>query len=113
MSAVDVRRPHILVAAVRALRPKQWTKNAALLVPLLFAKGIFEKGLAVRAVLAVGIFSLLASGVYVLNDWFDREKDRLHPKKRLRPIAAGHLSGGAAVGVVAVCWASRVRARGG
>ena len=104
MSAVDVRRPHILVAAVRALRPKQWTKNAALLVPLLFAKGIFEKGLAVRAVLAVGIFSLLASGVYVLNDWFDREKDRLHPKKRLRPIAAGHLSGGAAVGVVAVCW---------
>ncbi|MDP2274521.1 MAG: decaprenyl-phosphate phosphoribosyltransferase [Archangium sp.] len=104
MSAVDVRRPHILVAAVRALRPKQWTKNAALLVPLLFAKGIFEKGLAVRAVLAVGIFSLLASGVYVLNDWFDREKDRLHPKKRLRPIAAGHLSVGAAIGLVAVCW---------
>lgn len=104
MSAVDVKRPLLIVAALKALRPKQWTKNAALLVPLLFAKSIFAQGLAVRALLGVGIFSLLASGVYVVNDWFDREKDRLHPEKRKRPIAAGHLPGPAAIGLVVVCW---------
>ncbi|MDP1822196.1 MAG: decaprenyl-phosphate phosphoribosyltransferase [Archangium sp.] len=104
MSAVDVKRPLLIVAAIRALRPKQWTKNAALLVPLLFAKSIFAQGLAVRALLGVGIFSLLASGVYVVNDWFDREKDRLHPEKRKRPIAAGHLPGPAAIGLVVLCW---------
>lgn len=104
MSAVDVHRPLLLVAAVRALRPKQWTKNAALLAPLLFAKSIFAPGLALRAFISVGIFSLLASGVYVVNDWFDREKDRLHPEKRKRPIAAGHLSGVWATLLVMLCW---------
>ena len=103
-AAVEVRKPSLIVASVRALRPKQWLKNGVLLVPLLFAKSIFAQGLALRAFLAVGVFSLLASGVYVVNDWFDREKDRLHPEKRKRPIAAGHLSGGAAIVVVVVCW---------
>ena len=97
MSAVDVHKPPLIVAAVRALRPKQWTKNGALLAPLIFAKSIFAHGLALRALAAVGWFSLLASGVYVVNDWFDRDKDRLHPEKKKRPIAAGHLSGAMAI----------------
>jgi len=105
-TAVDLPRPPLVVAAIRALRPKQWTKNGVLLVPLLFAKGIFAQGLFVHALVAVASFSLLASGVYVVNDWFDREKDRLHPEKRKRPIAAGHLSGGAAVALVLLCWSA-------
>ncbi len=105
-AAVEVKRPPLVVAAIRALRPKQWTKNGVLLVPLLFARGIFTQGLALKALVAVASFSLLASGVYVVNDWFDREKDRLHPEKRKRPLAAGHLSGGAAVVLVALCWAA-------
>lgn len=105
-AALETRKPALPIAAIRALRPKQWTKNGVLLVPLLFAKSIFAQGLALRAVIAVAAFSLLASGVYVVNDWFDREKDRLHPEKRKRPIAAGHLSGGAAVVLVALCWAA-------
>jgi 4-hydroxybenzoate polyprenyltransferase len=104
-SALDTHRPALPVAMLRAMRPKQWTKNGVLLAPLLFARGIFEKGLLVHALAAVFAFSLLASGVYVINDWFDREKDRLHPEKRKRPIAAGHLSGSAAVVLVALCWA--------
>jgi 4-hydroxybenzoate polyprenyltransferase len=103
-TAVDAPKPLFIVAAIRALRPKQWTKNAALLAPLLFAKSVFAPGLLLRALVGVGAFSLLASGVYVVNDWFDREKDRLHPEKRRRPIAAGHLSGGGAVVIVAICW---------
>lgn len=104
MDALPLPRPPLPLAAFRALRVKQWAKNGALLAPLLFAKGIFAQGLALKAGLAVVSFSLLASGVYVVNDWFDREKDRLHPEKRKRPIAAGHLGGGAAGAVVALCW---------
>lgn len=97
-------KPLVIVSAIKALRPKQWTKNGALLAPLLFAKSIFAPGLLTRALIAVGVFSLLASGVYIVNDWFDREKDRLHPEKRKRPIAAGHLSGFGAIVLVALCW---------
>jgi 4-hydroxybenzoate polyprenyltransferase len=92
------------VAAIRALRPRQWTKNGVLVIPLLFAKSIFVETQLVREALAVAAFCLLASGVYLVNDWFDREKDRLHPEKRHRPIAAGQLSGPAVVVLLALCW---------
>ncbi len=92
------------VVALRAARPKQWSKNGVLLVPLLFAKGLLSTELLTRGIAAVFSFSLLASGVYVVNDWFDREKDRLHPEKKHRPIAAGELSGLGAVVLVALLW---------
>lgn len=92
------------VAAIRALRPRQWTKNGVLFVPLLFAKSIFVQGQLVRSALAVAAFCLLASGVYLVNDWFDREKDRLHPEKKHRPIAAGQLRPPAVVALLALCW---------
>lgn len=103
-TAVELKKPPLPLAAVRALRPKQWVKNGVLLAPLIFAKSIFAEGMLLKAALAVAAFSLMASGVYVLNDWFDREKDRLHPEKRKRPIAAGHLGGAAAIGLIIVCW---------
>lgn len=105
MDALAPPRPSLPLAAFRALRVKQWTKNGAMLAPLLFAKGVFAQGLALKAALGVASFSLLASAVYVVNDWFDREKDRLHPEKRKRPIAAGHLGPGAAGGLVLACLA--------
>ncbi|MGV3620691.1 MAG: decaprenyl-phosphate phosphoribosyltransferase [Archangium sp.] len=104
-AAADLPKPPLPVAAIRALRPKQWVKNGVLLAPLLFAKSIFAQGALVKALIAVASFSMLASGVYVLNDWFDREKDRLHPEKRKRPIAAGHLGVGAAIALIIICWA--------
>lgn len=93
-------------AAIKALRPKQWTKNGVLFAPLLFAKSIFAGDLMLRAVIAVAAFSALASGVYVLNDWFDREKDRLHPEKKNRPIAAGLINGTGAIVLVILCWSA-------
>lgn len=104
MDAVTTPAPLWPIAAVKALRPKQWTKNGVLLVPLIFAKSAVEGGLVVKALVAVIAFSLLASGVYVINDWVDREKDRLHPEKRKRPIAAGHLGFGSAMFLTALCW---------
>ncbi len=97
-------KPAFPVAALKALRPKQWTKNGVLLVPLLFAKSIFVEGQLLRAGLAVASFCLLASGVYLVNDWFDRDKDRLHPEKRHRPIAAGLLGLPSVLGLLALCW---------
>jgi 4-hydroxybenzoate polyprenyltransferase len=97
-------RPPLALSVVRALRPRQWTKNLLLFAPLIFAKGLGREGLLFTAVLAFVAFSLLASGVYLVNDWVDRERDLLHPEKRLRPIAAGQLSFGMVAGLVAVLW---------
>ncbi|MCA2976943.1 MAG: decaprenyl-phosphate phosphoribosyltransferase [Myxococcaceae bacterium] len=104
MDAPSPPTPRWPVAALKALRPRQWTKNGVLLAPLIFAKSAFQSGLVFKAFVAVAAFSLLASGVYVVNDWVDREKDRLHPEKRRRPIAAGHLGLGSAITLVALCW---------
>ncbi|MBX7116526.1 MAG: decaprenyl-phosphate phosphoribosyltransferase [Myxococcaceae bacterium] len=97
-------RPPMPLVVLKALRPRQWIKNFVLFVPLLFAKGIFKDDLGWRSLQAVMVFCLLASGVYLANDWVDREKDRLHPEKRLRPIAAGHLSGAMAAVLVVLLW---------
>ena len=91
------QREGLAVAALRALRPKQWTKNAAVLAPLVFAHKALEPALVVKALAATVGFCLLSSAVYVFNDLMDRDRDRLHPVKKLRPIASGSLGAGAAV----------------
>lgn len=87
------------LAILRAMRPRQWTKNAAVLAPLVFAHKAFEPALALKAVVATLAFCLLSSAVYLFNDLADRERDRLHPLKRLRPIASGEIGTGLAVGL--------------
>lgn len=74
------------------MRPNQYIKNLAIFLPLFFAMEIFNVKLLLNAGIAFIAFSLCASGVYILNDYFDIEKDRLHPKKRNRPLAAGTIS---------------------
>ncbi|BDG09660.1 decaprenyl-phosphate phosphoribosyltransferase [Anaeromyxobacter paludicola] len=86
-------RPAALLAA---LRPRQWTKNLALLAPLLFAQRAGDPAAASRALLGFLAFCLAASAVYLGNDLADREADRLHPEKRLRPLASGAISARAA-----------------
>lgn len=78
---------------LRAVRPRQWIKNLAVFAPLLFAKHITDPRAVLEATRAVVSFCLLASAIYLLNDWMDRAADREHPEKRLRPIAAGQMSG--------------------
>ncbi len=101
-----IPRPSPLKSAIAALRIRQWTKNGVILVPLLFAYEVFTRELLMRALIATAAFSLLASGVYIANDWIDRERDRLHPEKRHRPIAAGHLSGMSAALLLCAVWAA-------
>ncbi len=91
-------------AAIRALRPRQWTKNLAVYAPLLFARAITVPGAAWHATLAFLSFCALASGLYIVNDWVDQAQDRLHPEKKNRPIAAGEIGAAGAAGLVLVCW---------
>jgi len=97
-TSVDLVRPrHRLPAAVRAMRPRQWTKNV-LVASAPLAAGELLKLPVLRGVgLAFVAFCLVSATVYLINDVRDVEEDRLHPRKRLRPIAAGELSRPAAL----------------
>jgi 4-hydroxybenzoate polyprenyltransferase len=76
----------------RALRPQQWIKNAFVWAGFLFAHAWRDALLATHVAAAFAAFCLLASAVYIGNDWIDRDADRAHPVKRGRPIAAGRVS---------------------
>ena len=75
----------------KALRIHQWLKNLLLFVPLLAAHRHTEWALLAQALVAFISFGLCASSVYLLNDLLDLNDDRHHPRKRLRPFAAGRL----------------------
>jgi 4-hydroxybenzoate polyprenyltransferase len=97
-------RASLPVLLIRALRPRQWTKNFAALAALLFAKAALKPESLERALGAVLTFCLIAGGVYVLNDWIDRDKDKLHPEKRRRPIASGQLGLAPAAVLLVTVW---------
>ena len=78
-------------AALRALRPHQWSKNLLLFVAAVAAHRVFDVAALSAATLAFVAFCLCASGAYVLNDLFDLDADRRHPRKRARPFASGRL----------------------
>jgi 4-hydroxybenzoate polyprenyltransferase len=81
----------VLGAVVREWRPGQWTKNLVVLAGVIFAHQFVVGAQLARAVAAMAAFCLLSSGSYVFNDLLDLERDRLHPVKRLRPLASGRI----------------------
>jgi 4-hydroxybenzoate polyprenyltransferase len=81
------------VASVLSLiRVKQWVKNLFLFIPLFFAGSLFEIHQIAIVLLGAFAFCMVASGIYIINDYQDRNIDRLHPKKKFRPIASGEIS---------------------
>ncbi|MCC7103750.1 MAG: decaprenyl-phosphate phosphoribosyltransferase [Chloroflexi bacterium] len=74
---------------VKALRPKQWTKNLIVFVGAIFSHNAFNFEAMLIATEALVAFCLLSSAGYLINDLRDAEADRLHPAKRFRPIASG------------------------
>jgi 4-hydroxybenzoate polyprenyltransferase len=92
-------------AILVSLRPHQWTKNLLVFAALALSKHLFDLGPFLRALLAFVLFCGLSGAVYLVNDVADVTRDRLHPRKKLRPVASGRLStrlASAAAGVLGV-----------
>ena len=89
-----------------SLRPDQWHKNLIVFAALIFAVKLLDPAALARATAAFLIFCAVSSVVYLINDVADREQDRLHPVKRLRPIASGELAPGTALTAAAVLGAT-------
>jgi len=87
---------------LRLIRPRQWVKNSLVFAALIFSQRFTSIADWRLAILAFIAFSLVASGIYIINDILDREEDRRHPVKCRRPIAAGEVKIGAAIGLAAV-----------
>jgi 4-hydroxybenzoate polyprenyltransferase len=83
-------------ALLKEMRPHEWIKNLLVFAGLLFSGQFDEASAVVQATLAFTAFCLISSAGYFVNDLLDVELDRKHPKKRLRPIAAGEISESAA-----------------
>jgi 4-hydroxybenzoate polyprenyltransferase len=88
----------MLAAVLVSLRPRQWVKNFFLFGGVVFGQQLLTPALGIAA-LGFVLFCALSGAMYLLNDVADRDKDRLHPDKRRRPIAAGRLPVGPAIAV--------------
>ncbi|CAN5645956.1 decaprenyl-phosphate phosphoribosyltransferase [soil metagenome] len=76
---------------LRAMRPLQWTKNGLVFAAMIFDRKFTDASSIGLAILAAICFCAASSATYLLNDVRDAERDRIHPKKRFRPIASGEL----------------------
>jgi 4-hydroxybenzoate polyprenyltransferase len=81
----------VIGALIGELRPRQWTKNLLIFAGVLFSQHLTDRDMLLRATAGFVAFSLLSGCVYMLNDLKDLEVDRLHPRKRSRPLASGRL----------------------
>ncbi len=97
-------------ALVRAMRPAHWVKSGFVLVAPLFARRLLDPADAARTLAAAALFSLAASGVYLVNDVLDRNRDGLHPDKRRRPVAAGEISPSLALGMALLLFVGSIGA---
>jgi len=90
------------VDLLRLMRPHQWTKNLFVLTGLVFGHAWGDPILRRAVLTAAAAFCLVSSATYVVNDVADRERDRRHPAKRLRPVARGAVAVGGALALAAV-----------
>jgi 4-hydroxybenzoate polyprenyltransferase len=93
-----VSAARVLADLVTSLRPRQWTKNLLVFAALIFSQNLLQPLQVGRALVAFLVFCALSGSVYLVNDVLDAERDRNHPQKRKRPIAAGRLGAGTALG---------------
>ena len=96
----------LLRVALDAARPRQWLKNVLVLAAPAAAGVLDREEVLARVLVVVVAFCLIASSGYLVNDVVDAERDRLHPRKRLRPVAAGDLSRQAALLLAAIGFAA-------
>ena len=86
-----MKKPSIIRALIKTMRPKQWAKNGVLFAALVFDRQLTNLLSFERTFAGFVIFCLLSSAVYIINDILDIESDRAHPEKKNRPIPSGAL----------------------
>lgn len=84
----------------RLMRPRQWVKSSFVFTGILFGNAWHEPQLRWKVLLTAVAFSMIASGVYIINDLLDKESDLNHPSKKHRPLAAGKISNAAALSLL-------------
>lgn len=87
----------LLLELLIAARPPEWIKNTFAFAALVFSGNLFSQAAILRSVAGFGALCMAASATYLVNDVRDRDKDRAHPTKSLRPIASGAVSQGLAL----------------
>ncbi|ULQ52765.1 decaprenyl-phosphate phosphoribosyltransferase [Flavihumibacter fluvii] len=92
-----------MVQYIKLLRPKEWIKNFFLFLPLFFAADLFKFEKYPPLLLGFLAFSLVASSIYIINDYRDIESDKKHPTKSKRPLASGTVSPTAAIIICGIC----------
>ena len=74
-----------------SMRPKQWYKNLVLFIGIIFSLNFFNYQMWISVISAFLIFCMISGSEYIINDILDRDRDRIHPRKRNRPIASEKL----------------------
>lgn len=97
----------MLLALIKTMRPRQWSKNGFVFFALIFDRQLFHLEAFLRTLAGFVLFCLVSSVVYIINDITDIEADRQHPKKKLRPLPSGKLpvkvAWVAAIAIVIIC----------
>lgn len=81
----------MLIALIKAMRPRQWVKNILIFAAVVFDRKIGDPSALLSTIAGFLLFSLVASAIYLINDITDVQADRNHPTKKNRPIASGKL----------------------
>ena len=87
-----LKKPMNIFNIVSLMRTHHYVKNIFIFLPLFFAQKITDQALLTNTIIAFLAFSILASAIYILNDYHDIEEDRLHPRKKNRPLASGAIT---------------------
>ncbi len=82
----------MIIALLKTMRPKQWTKNVIIFAALVFDEKLFDIPSLINTLFGFVILCFISGTVYLINDIVDIEKDKAHPKKRHRPLPSGAIS---------------------
>ncbi len=93
----------MILSYIQLLRPLQWLKNIFVFAPIFFSSNLLKGDFFWPTLVVFASFCLISSSIYCFNDLQDVEADRLHPKKRTRPIASGSVSARAGYTLMLIC----------
>jgi 4-hydroxybenzoate polyprenyltransferase len=99
------KKPSLVKALLKSMRPRQWPKNVAIFAALVFDRQLTRIEPLERTLISFFLFCLISSAVYIINDIMDVEADRNHPEKKNRPIASGALPIPIAIAFAILLWA--------